>query len=71
MQEIKNKLTTEPIDEIFKRISEDTVTEQISEDLEPEKESEKKTHTKQMKLSKFFEKDENWNILTQINQLQR
>ena len=59
LQEIKNKLTTEPIDEIFKRISDDTVTEQISDDLEPEKESEKKPHTKQLKLSKFFENEEN------------
>ncbi|MCG3252400.1 MAG: hypothetical protein KAX09_01010, partial [Candidatus Heimdallarchaeota archaeon] len=59
LQEIKNKLTTEPIDEIFKRISEDAVTGQISDDLESEKENEKKTQTKQMKLSKFFENEEN------------
>jgi DNA polymerase I len=59
LQEIKNKLTTEPIDEIFKRITSDKATEEYSENSELEKKTEKKTQVKQTKLSKFFEEEEN------------
>ncbi|MBY8995258.1 MAG: hypothetical protein KGD59_11960 [Candidatus Heimdallarchaeota archaeon] len=58
LQEIKNKLTTEPIDKIFKRISEDSETGEHSEDSKPEEEIEKKTQLRQMKLSEFFENEE-------------
>ncbi len=57
LQEIKNKLTTEPIDEIFRRISDDKSSEQKSTD-DSKEEGKKKTYSTQTKLSKFFENED-------------
>jgi len=57
LQEIKNKLTTEPIDEIFKRISDDPNLKQEIEEASFENKK-KKADSKQTKLSKFFENNE-------------
>ncbi|NHJ31979.1 MAG: hypothetical protein FK732_03865 [Asgard group archaeon] len=58
LHEIKNKLTTEPIDEIFKRISDNKVSDDSSDDSEQEEKIKKKSLSKQMKLSKFLEDDD-------------
>ncbi|NHJ04703.1 MAG: hypothetical protein EAX90_07765 [Candidatus Heimdallarchaeota archaeon] len=54
LQDIKNKLTMEPIDEILKRMPKIEEEKSINNNKEKSK---KITRTKQMKLSKFFEEE--------------